>query len=51
MLYHVVYTQTFRKVIKDPVYKKCAHLCKFIVHSAIATLAASLSQHQNGQKL
>ena len=34
--------------LKDPVYKK---LCTFIVPSAVAALAVSLSQRQKGKKL
>ena len=36
--------------LKDPVYKKCVHLRKFIVPSAVAALAVSLLQRQNDKK-
>ena len=31
--------------------KSCVHLCKFIVPSALAPLAVSLSRCQNGNKI
>ena len=32
--------------LKDPVYKKCVHLCKFILPSAVAVLVVSMSKWQ-----
>ena len=37
--------------LKDPVYKKCVHLRKFVIPNAVAALAVSLSRRQNGKKL
>ena len=34
--------------LKVPVYKKCVHLRKFVVPSAVAVLAVSLSRRQDG---
>ena len=35
---------------KVPVYKKCVHLCKFVVPGTVVVLVVSLSRRQDGQK-
>ena len=35
----------FRNAIKSSVYKKCVHVRKFVIPSAVAALAVSLSKN------